>query len=331
MHTKPFNAFTMAQAQFNRIAELLELDQGTRELLRHPLREYHASLPVRMDDGRVRVFRGYRVQHNDARGPGKGGIRFHPQETVDTVRALAMWMTWKCAFVNIPLGGSKGGVVCAPHDLSQREQETLCRARVRAVARDVGPVLDVLRAICTLNPNIALAPLRGERGKQAPRRTVARPHRRRPTQRPGEPADRSIDMARRTIYITQQDASRLHEWLRISGHRHDKDRENLDVLRRELERAHVIEPDDVPPDVVTMHSRVRLADPRTNQKMCCTLVFPEDAVARHERISVLAPLGAAILGCRTGDVIPFEVPSGRRTVRILDVLYQPEAARHFHR
>ncbi|HQL54861.1 MAG TPA: Glu/Leu/Phe/Val dehydrogenase [Phycisphaerae bacterium] len=143
MSTKSFNAFAMAQAQFDRMAELLELDQGTRDLLRQPLREYHFSLPVRMDDARVRVFRGYRVQHNDARGPGKGGIRFHPQETVDTVRALAMWMTWKCALVNIPLGGSKGGVVCAPHDLSQREQEALCRAWVRAVARDVGPVLDV--------------------------------------------------------------------------------------------------------------------------------------------------------------------------------------------
>jgi len=143
MSTKSFNAFAMAQAQFDRIAELLELDQGTRDLLRQPLREYHFSLPVRMDDGRVRVFRGYRVQHNDARGPGKGGIRFHPQETVDTVRALAMWMTWKCALVNVPLGGSKGGVVCAPHDLSQREQEALCRAWVRAVARDVGPVVDV--------------------------------------------------------------------------------------------------------------------------------------------------------------------------------------------
>lgn len=137
-------------------------------------------------------------------------------------------------------------------------------------------------------------------------------------------------MAKRTIYITQQDASRLREWLRISGHRHDKDRENLDVLRRELERAHLIEPDEVPPDVITMHSRVRLADPQTNQKMYCTLVFPEDAVAKHERVSVLAPLGAAILGCRTGDVIRFEVPGGRRTVRILDVLYQPEAAGHFH-
>jgi glutamate dehydrogenase (NAD(P)+) len=89
------------------------------------------------------VFRGFRVQHNDARGPGKGGIRFHPQETIDTVRALSMWMTWKCAVVNIPLGGSKGGIVCSPHSLSTREQEQLCRAWVRAVARNVGPVTDV--------------------------------------------------------------------------------------------------------------------------------------------------------------------------------------------
>jgi glutamate dehydrogenase (NAD(P)+) len=96
-----------------------------------------------MDDGTTKVFRGFRVQHNDARGPGKGGIRFHPQETVDTVRALAMWMTWKCAVVDIPLGGAKGGVVCDPHNLSAREQEQICRGWVRQVARDVGPTMDV--------------------------------------------------------------------------------------------------------------------------------------------------------------------------------------------
>jgi len=143
MISKSFNLFEMAQAQFERVANLLELDPPTRELLRQPMREYHFSLPVRMDDGRVQVFRGFRVQHNDARGPGKGGIRFHPQETVDTVRALSMWMTWKCAVANLPLGGSKGGVVCDPHHLSLREQEGICRAWVRAVARDVGPMLDV--------------------------------------------------------------------------------------------------------------------------------------------------------------------------------------------
>lgn len=143
MSAKPFNAFQMAQQQFDKVAELLALDAGTRELLRQPMREYHFSLPIRMDDGSVKVFRGFRVQHNDARGPGKGGIRFHPQETVDTVRALAMWMTWKCGVVNIPLGGSKGGVICSPHNLSLREQESLCRAWVRVVARDIGPVRDV--------------------------------------------------------------------------------------------------------------------------------------------------------------------------------------------
>lgn len=143
MATQGHNAFAMAQAQFDGVAQYLGLDAATRELLRNPLREYHFSIPVRMDDGSTRVFRGFRVQHNDARGPGKGGIRFHPQETVDTVRALSMWMTWKCAVVDIPLGGSKGGVVCDPHHLSAREQEQICRGWVRQVARDVGPVQDV--------------------------------------------------------------------------------------------------------------------------------------------------------------------------------------------
>jgi len=141
--TKSFSAYEMAQAQFDRAAETLGLDAATRELLRAPMREYHFTLPVRMDDGTVQVFRGFRVQHNDARGPCKGGIRFHPQETADTVRALAMWMTWKCAVVDIPLGGAKGGVICDPHHLSPREQEALCRAWVRQVARNVGPVQDI--------------------------------------------------------------------------------------------------------------------------------------------------------------------------------------------
>ena len=138
-----FNAFEMAQRQFDAVAEKLGLDEPTRELLRQPLREYHFSIPVRMDDGAVKVFRGFRVQHNDARGPAKGGIRFHPQETVDTVRALATWMTWKCAVVEIPLGGGKGGVICDPHNLSEREQEALARGWVRQIARNIGPVQDV--------------------------------------------------------------------------------------------------------------------------------------------------------------------------------------------
>ena len=140
---KVFNSFQIAQTQFDKVAEYLGLDSATRDLLRYPLREYQFAIPVRMDDGSVKVFRGFRVQHNDARGPGKGGIRFHPQETIDTVRALAMWMTWKCAVVDIPLGGAKGGVICDPHNLSSREQEQVCRGFVRQVAKDVGPVSDV--------------------------------------------------------------------------------------------------------------------------------------------------------------------------------------------
>ncbi|UCF40954.1 MAG: Glu/Leu/Phe/Val dehydrogenase, partial [Gemmatimonadota bacterium] len=141
--TKPFNSFEMAQAQFDAAADVLDLDQSARELLRFPLREFSFAIPARMDDGSIRVFRGFRVQHNDAKGPCKGGIRFHPLETLDTVRALAMWMTWKCAVVDIPLGGAKGGVVCDPHNLSLREQETICRGYVRRMGRNMGPHLDV--------------------------------------------------------------------------------------------------------------------------------------------------------------------------------------------
>ena len=127
MDDKSYNPFTMAQKQFDHAAELLELDQSMRDFLKFPMRTYQFSIPVRMDNGTAKVFRGFRVQHNDARGPGKGGIRFHPQETVDTV-GLSMWMTWKCSVVDIPLGGSKGGVICDPHNLSLREQEqTLSR------------------------------------------------------------------------------------------------------------------------------------------------------------------------------------------------------------
>ncbi len=140
---RAYNSFEMAQAQFDGIARLLDLNQGTRELLRHPLREYSFAIPIKMDDGSSRVFRGFRVQHNDARGPSKGGIRFHPLETMDTVRALAMWMTWKCAVLDLPLGGGKGGVVCDPHNLSAREQEQICRGWVRQIARNVGPTQDV--------------------------------------------------------------------------------------------------------------------------------------------------------------------------------------------
>jgi glutamate dehydrogenase len=140
---KSFNAFEMAQAQFDKVADMLNLDQGTRDLLRFPIREYHFSIPVHMDDGTIKVFRGFRCQHNDARGPAKGGIRFHPQETIDTVRALSMWMTWKTAVADLPLGGGKGGVICDPHNLSAREQELICRGWVRQVNKNIGPLADV--------------------------------------------------------------------------------------------------------------------------------------------------------------------------------------------
>jgi glutamate dehydrogenase len=150
--TKAFNPFEMAQAQFDKVADVINLDAATRELLRNPIREYSFAIPVRMDDGTVKVFRGFRVQHNDARGPAKGGIRFHPHETLDTVRALATWMTWKCSVVDIPLGGGKGGVICDPHNLSQREQQSICRGWVRQMARNVGPVNDVPAPDVMTNP-----------------------------------------------------------------------------------------------------------------------------------------------------------------------------------
>ncbi len=143
MDKKNYNAFQTAQAQFDKVAEILDLDQPTRDFLRTPMREYHFSIPVAMDDGTIKIFKGFRVLHNDSRGPGKGGIRFHPQETVDTVRALSMWMTWKCAVVDIPLGGAKGGIICDPHGLSLREQERLCRGWVRQIVRNIGPLADV--------------------------------------------------------------------------------------------------------------------------------------------------------------------------------------------
>jgi glutamate dehydrogenase len=137
------NAFEMAQQQFDHVAKLLKLDPSVCELLRWPMREFQFRIPVRMDNGTLRVFQGYRVQHNDARGPNKGGLRFHPAETIDTVRALATWMTWKCAVADIPLGGGKGGVVVDPATLSTTEKERLCRGFIQAIWRNIGPRQDV--------------------------------------------------------------------------------------------------------------------------------------------------------------------------------------------
>jgi len=137
------NPFAIAQRQFDEAAELLGLEPAMRAFLRVPMRELHVTIPVRMDDGQVKVFQGFRVQYNDARGPTKGGIRFHPEETIDTVRALAAWMTWKCSVVDIPLGGGKGGVICNPKEMSPAELERLSRAYVQAVGRIIGPEKDV--------------------------------------------------------------------------------------------------------------------------------------------------------------------------------------------
>ncbi|MBN2388133.1 MAG: Glu/Leu/Phe/Val dehydrogenase [Anaerolineales bacterium] len=140
---KAFNPFAMAQRQLDEAAALLQLDPAVHELLRWPLRELHVTLPVKMDDGSTKIFHGYRVQYNDARGPNKGGIRYHSAETIDTVRALAAWMTWKTAVVDIPLGGGKGGIVCDPKTLSPGELERLSRAYIRQVGRMLGLEKDV--------------------------------------------------------------------------------------------------------------------------------------------------------------------------------------------
>jgi glutamate dehydrogenase (NAD(P)+) len=137
------DSFAIAQQQFDRCAELLDLDQGLRAVLREPVRELHVTLPVRMDDGSIRAFKGFRVQYNDARGPSKGGIRFHQDETISTVRALAAWMTWKTAVMDLPLGGGKGGIICNPKQLSERELERLSRAYINAIAWIIGPERDI--------------------------------------------------------------------------------------------------------------------------------------------------------------------------------------------
>jgi glutamate dehydrogenase (NAD(P)+) len=141
--TELINAFQMAQRQFDHVAGLLNLDPQVAELLRWPSREFKFQVPIRMDDGSIRTFFGYRVQHNDARGPAKGGIRFHPSETLDTVRALAMWMTWKTAVADIPLGGGKGGIPVDPATISVQEKERLCRGWVDQMWRNIGPRQDV--------------------------------------------------------------------------------------------------------------------------------------------------------------------------------------------
>lgn len=137
------NLFKIAQVQLDTAAERLGLDQATHDLLRWPQRELQVTIPVQMDDGKTQVFHAYRVHYNTARGPAKGGIRWHPEETIDTVRALAAWMTWKTAAVDIPLGGGKGGVTCNPKEMSEAEKQRLARAYIRAIA----PMLSISKDV----------------------------------------------------------------------------------------------------------------------------------------------------------------------------------------
>ncbi len=137
------NPFETAQRQVDIVAKVLNLDPGTISILKHPKRELTVNFPVRMDDGSYRVFTGYRVQYNMARGPCKGGIRYHPQVSLDEVRALAAWMTWKCAVVNLPYGGAKGGVICDPKHMSKGELERLTRRFASEISPIIGPEMDV--------------------------------------------------------------------------------------------------------------------------------------------------------------------------------------------
>ncbi len=138
-----YNPFEVSQQQLDDAAEMLWLDDATHALLRIPEKEIHVSIPVRMDDGSVKVFEGFRVQYNTARGPAKGGLRWHHEETIDTVRALSAWMTWKTAALDLPLGGGKGGIICDPKKLSEREKEALARGYIRSIGKDIDPMFDV--------------------------------------------------------------------------------------------------------------------------------------------------------------------------------------------
>ncbi len=146
--------FEMAVRQLERAAQFMDISEEALEWLKRPMRILEVSVPLQMDDGSVKVFTGFRVQHNWARGPTKGGIRWHPAETLSTVKALATWMTWKCAVVDIPYGGGKGGIIVNPKELSEGEQERLARSYIRAVYDIIGPWTDVPAPDVYTNPKI---------------------------------------------------------------------------------------------------------------------------------------------------------------------------------
>lgn len=147
-----YNSFSVARQQINEAAKILNLDKATLELLITPQLETNFTLPVKMDNGEVKIFQAYRIQYNYARGPAKGGIRFHPDETVDTIRALACWMTWKTAVVDLPLGGGKGGIKCSPKSMSERELERLSREYVRGISPLLGVDIDIPAPDVYTNP-----------------------------------------------------------------------------------------------------------------------------------------------------------------------------------
>jgi glutamate dehydrogenase (NAD(P)+) len=148
------NPFAFAQQQVDEAAQMLKLAPAMHELLRWPMREFHFTLPIRMDDGTTKIFKAYRVQYNNARGPCKGGLRWHPDESIDLVRALASWMTWKTSLLDLPLGGGKGGIQCNPKFLSLAEKERLARAYIRAVGRELGVERDVPAPDVNTTPQI---------------------------------------------------------------------------------------------------------------------------------------------------------------------------------
>ncbi len=148
------NPFKIAQEQLDNAAEIMGLDKQAHAILREPKRTLVMNIPVRMGDGETKVFTGFRVRYNDARGPAKGGIRFHPQESLDTVKALAAWMTWKCSLADIPFGGGKGGVICDTKKMGEKEIESLSRGYARALGTDIGPEIDIPAPDVYTNPQI---------------------------------------------------------------------------------------------------------------------------------------------------------------------------------
>src|SRR5271157_6073085 len=137
------NPFKIVQQQLEETANIMHIDSGALSILREPMQSVTVNIPVKMRDGKTKTFTGFRVLYNNARGPGKGGIRFHPEENIDTVKALSAWMTWKCALADIPFGGAKGGVICDTKTLNDYELENLSRAYVRAVYKFLGSSIDI--------------------------------------------------------------------------------------------------------------------------------------------------------------------------------------------